>query len=87
VLLIKVGAGMARIRWKLHDLLQQHGLSAYALGQKLGGTTRIPTIYRLARADEHPQRVDLNLVAEIIVALRSLTEERIELSDLLELED
>lgn len=74
---------MAAVRWKLADYLDKHGLTAYALAKAVG-QTRMNTLYRIARRGDEPTRVDLPTLAAIIVGLRQLTGEPVDLTDILE---
>jgi hypothetical protein len=77
---------MALVRWKLDQLLKEHGLrprevesEALRLGYGLGRNT----IYRLLREDG-PMNVNRNTLATLIASLRSLTDQPIVVEDLLE---
>lgn len=74
---------MASFRWRLADYLQEREISVYALA-KSRGMTRMNSIYRMARRGDEPQRVDLNVLAEVIAELRVLTGEDTQLADILE---
>ena len=75
---------MALVRWKLAAYLKAHNLTAYKVAQKIGGMTRVPTVYRMADPNKIPGRVDLGTLAEVLVALRQLTGEAVDIGDLLE---
>ena len=70
------------MRWKLNDYLDRHGLNPHQLVTATGLSTR--TVYPMTAGS--PTRVDLRSLEVIIFALRKLTGERVELTDLLELE-
>ncbi|PNY79913.1 helix-turn-helix domain-containing protein [Deinococcus koreensis] len=74
---------MSVTRWRLAEYLKQRGISAYALA-KSTGTARPTTIYRLARPDHTPTRVDLPTLTMVIDGLRKLTGEDVQISDILE---
>lgn len=74
---------MASFRWRLAEYLQERDISVYALA-KSRGMTRMNSIYRMARKGDEPQRVDLNVLAEVIAELRVLTGENTQLTDILE---
>ncbi len=75
---------MARVKWKLREYLDGHGITAYQLGKELGGQTRMPNLYRLINTADGPSRVDLNMLGDIIVALERMTKEKIDVCTLLE---
>lgn len=75
---------MARVRWKLREYLEIHGITAYQLGKEMGGQTRMPNLYRVMSAAEGPSRVDLDTLGEIIEVLRRLTGKKVSVCDLLE---
>lgn len=74
---------MASLRWRLAEFLRERGISVYTLA-KSRGMTRMNSIYRMARAGDEPQRVDLQVLAEVISELRDLTGEDVQLTDILE---
>jgi hypothetical protein len=65
-------------------LLEQYNLTAYKIGNELGGHTKMPTVYRLADKDNPPSRADFETIVKVLDALRSLTGEDIQLTDLIE---
>jgi hypothetical protein len=75
---------MAEVRWKLADYLEAHKLTPYRLAKQLGSTTRMNTVYRLARRGQEPTRVDLVTLATVMEGLRKLTGEEVKLDDVLE---
>lgn len=75
---------VATYRWKLPEYLEANEITPYRLGVELGGHKRIPVIYRLAKKDKPPTRVDLDTLGELIKGLRALTGKDVQLSDLLE---
>jgi hypothetical protein len=76
---------MAQIKWKLADVLEMHNLTAYRVAQEAGGLKRVSAVYRMARRGDEPKRVDLDVLTDVLMALRKLTEIDIRLSDVLEL--
>lgn len=78
---------VATYKWKLPEYLEQHEITPYRLGVELGGHKRIPVIYRLAKKDKPPTRVDFDTLGELIKGLRVLTGKNVQLSDLLEYQD
>lgn len=74
---------MSSIEWKLKDLLEQEGLTAYALVKGMGVGVRANTIYRLARRENLPTRVDLETVRTIIDTLNCLTGKKITVCDII----
>lgn len=74
---------MAVVRWRLHSYLKEHKITAYAL-TKASGLTRSTTIYRLAKEQDGPTRVDLPTLAAVIVGLRKLTGNEVRIEDILE---
>ena len=71
------------MRWKLRDYLDRHDLNPHQLVTATGLSTR--TVYPMTAGS--PTRVDLHSLETIVFALRKLTSERVELTDLLELEE
>jgi len=74
-----------RIRWKLRALLDQQGVSAYALTQVLAGKVAPNTIYAFARGTT--KRPDLEALAWVLWGLRKLTGKPYGVQDLLEYEE
>ena len=74
---------MPYFRWRLADFLTSRGLSVYAVA-KTRGVTRMNSIYRMARAGDEPQRIDLAVLADVIAELRHLTGTEVQLADILE---
>ena len=75
--------GMSEVRWRLADFLEEHDLTAYALGKTIG-STRMNTIYRIARRGQEPQRADFPTLALVLDGLTRLTGKRVSLLDVLE---
>ncbi len=73
------------IRLKLRSLLDQEGVSAYALAQVLVGKVGRNTVYGLARGEK--KRPDLEALAWVIWGLRKLTGKPYGVQDLLEYEE
>ena len=74
---------MSVVRWKLAELLEERGLTAYAL-TKASGINRMSTVYRIAKRGSEPVRVDLPTLAAILDGLRKLTGEDVQITDILE---
>ncbi|WP_161880755.1 helix-turn-helix domain-containing protein [Deinococcus alpinitundrae] len=74
---------MAQVRWKLADLLERYGITAYGVA-KASEIRRVNTVYRIAKRGEEPIRVDLPTLAALLSGLRALTGEDIQLTDILE---
>lgn len=74
---------MSVTRWRLAKFLKVRGLSAYSLA-KATGTARPTTIYRLAKEDHEPTRVDLPTLTLVLDGLRKLTGENVQITDILE---
>lgn len=74
---------MSIVRWRLADFLEERSLTTYALVQAIG-TTRMNTIYRIARRGQEPTRVDLPTLATVLDGLRKLTGEPVSIMDVLE---
>lgn len=74
---------MSVVRWRLADFLAERNLTTYALGKAIG-TTRMNTIYRIARRQEEPTRVDFFVLAAVLDGLRKLTGEDVQITDILE---
>jgi DNA-binding XRE family transcriptional regulator len=68
------------IRLKLKELLEAHGVSAYALGKAVEGISP-KTIYMYVNGQRQPS---LGAVATLLHSLRELTGENIQLCELLE---
>lgn len=73
---------METIRWKLKEYLNQRGVSAYKLAERSNGRLSRTGIYRLTADDLKAVRFES--LAVIIPALRELTGEEVQISDLLE---
>ena len=58
-------------------------MSVYALA-KATGTSRPTTIYRLARENHEPTRIDLPTLTLVLDGLRKLTGEDVQITDILE---
>lgn len=71
------------MRWTLADYLERHGLNANQVAMHAGLSPN--TVYPMARGDM--RRVDLKTLEAVVLALRDMTGERVEVGDLLELED
>lgn len=74
---------MAVVQWRLASFLEARQITAYALA-KASGVSRMTTIYRIAKVGEEPTRVDLPTLAAVIVGLRKLTGEDVQITDVLE---
>ncbi len=70
------------VRWMLPKYLEQKGLTAYRLATVVD-RKRENTIYRLAREEVSPSRVDFEVLAEILDGLRELTGENVQVTDLI----
>lgn len=73
---------MMQVRWQLGEYLKTHGLTAYKLAQVLPDV-RQPTVYRLA-SEQTPQSVNLNLLGRILDGLSTLTGQRVEIGEVLQ---
>jgi DNA-binding Xre family transcriptional regulator len=71
------------IRWRLSSYLSRHHLNANQLSRRSGLSPT--TVYPIARGEI--QRVDLKTLEAILLALRDMTGERVDVGDLLELEE
>jgi predicted ArsR family transcriptional regulator len=74
---------VASIKWKLADVLEAEGLNAYKLAMEVDHS-RANTVYRLARKGEALKRVDLEVLADLLVGLRKLTGKGLMPNDLIE---
>lgn len=74
---------VARIKWKLADVLESEGINAYKLAMQVDHS-RANTVYRLARKGETLKRVDLEVLADLLVGLRKLTGKALTPNDLIE---
>ncbi len=72
---------MAEINWNLEGWLEAHEVTRYELAQNMGGNlkTRLTSLYR----SRDPKRIDLNVMADIVSALRHITGEEVTPNDLL----
>ena len=73
----------ARIKWRLADVLESEGLNAYKLAMEVDHS-RANTVYRLARKGGTLKRVDLEVLADLLVGLRKLTGKALTPNDLIE---
>lgn len=73
---------MAQMHWNLENWLKARDVTKYELAKSMGGNekSRLTTLYRM----RDPQRIDLNVMAEIVSALREITGEEVMPNDLLE---
>lgn len=77
------------VEWKLKELLEQHGLSVYALagqmGGAAGGSARRPNLYAINSPDpdKRPSRVSFELLSEVLTSLGELTGRAYTISDVL----
>ncbi|CAN5796894.1 hypothetical protein BH24DEI2_BH24DEI2_03200 [soil metagenome] len=74
---------MARVVWKLAAYLEKRELTTYKLAQQVQ-RGRENTVYRLVRQGEALKRLDLEVLADILSGLRSLTGQDVTADDLLE---
>lgn len=74
---------MSATRWKLPELLAERGISAYAFAQKAIGT-HPNTLYRLAREGHAPTRLDFGTLTIVLDTLRSITDEELDVVDLIQ---
>jgi len=70
------------VRWRVGDVLQERGLTAYKLAAELHGRVNRNSVYAIARGET--DRVDRGTLGHLITALRSLTGEQYTVGDLLE---
>ncbi|WP_019586555.1 hypothetical protein [Deinococcus apachensis] len=70
------------VRWRVGDVLQAHGLTAYKLAGELHGKVNRNSVYAIARGDT--ERVDRATLAALLAALHALTGQRYTVGDLLE---
>ncbi len=70
------------IIWKLKPFLEQHHISAYALAKQVAPKLAANTVYSLVR--ETPKRVDIESLEIILIALKELTGEKVDIPQLLE---
>lgn len=78
-------SGMA-IEWRLRELLEEEGVTAYGLAEKMGGATRRPTLYAITSPDvtKRPARVGFPLLEDILRGLKELTGKDFSVADLIE---
>jgi hypothetical protein len=81
-----IAEGMAKMNWKLAQFMRDNDVTAYKLGNQLGGHTRISTVYRLID-EKQPSRIDFQTLADIIDGLRQITGKPVKLTDLLDYSD
>jgi len=70
------------IVWKLAQFLEEHNITAYRLATETHGRLSQNAVYRLTNSDV--SRFDANSLDAIIEALRKITDESVNVSDLLE---
>lgn len=70
------------VRWRVGDVLQERGLTAYRLAAELHGRVNRNSVYAIARGDT--ERVDRATLGHLLAALHSLTGQRYTVGDLLE---
>jgi len=76
---------VGRIHWHLEEWLDAHNLTRYQLAQAMPGNTHswLTTLYRMG----DPKRLDLTTLATILHTLRELTQEPVNVADLLTYDD
>lgn len=73
---------MMPVNWKLSEYLERHELTPYRLMEHSGLSSN--TVYPIARNDA--ERVSKKVLERLVVALRELTGENVEIGDILKLE-
>jgi len=68
------------VRWKLRPILEAHGITPYRLMRESGLAQG--TVYRLVKGDT--STVNTDTLDRVMVTLRRLTDEHVEITDLLE---
>lgn len=71
------------VHWTIRPLLERHGITAYRLMKESGLAQG--TVYRLVRGDTRSLNADT--LDRVMTALRKLTNESIEVGDLLRYEE
>lgn len=71
--------------WKLRDYLHQRGIKPATLARQLGDTMSRTAVYGLVK-DKPPKAIYFETLDAILPALRTLTGEDVQVSDLLEYE-
>jgi DNA-binding Xre family transcriptional regulator len=76
-----------KLDWKLKGILEERGVSVYALARAMGNQTHAIKLYRITNADvsKRPRRVDFDTLEQIIPALETLTGKPVTPNDLLEM--
>ncbi len=76
-----------KLDWKLKGILEERGVSVYALARAMGNQTHAVKLYRITNADvtKRPRRVDFDTLEQIIPALETLTGKPVTPNDLLEM--
>jgi DNA-binding Xre family transcriptional regulator len=69
-----------QVNWKIKELLSKHKITPYRLWKESGLARQ--TVYTLAH--NKGDRVDLGTLGSVLHALERIIEERVELSDVLE---
>lgn len=74
------------VQWRLRELLEAEGITAYALAEQMGGATRRPTLYAITSPDvnKRPRRVGFPLLEDILVGLKALSGKDFSVGDLVE---
>lgn len=77
------------VQWKLKELLDREGKTAYKLAEEMGGATRRPTLYAITSPDpdKRPKRVGFDLLDDILAGLKGLTGKQFSVSDIIETDD
>lgn len=70
--------------WKLREFIDQHGITPNALATRTRGRLSRNAIYNLANPKEPPKRLEVATLDTLIPALREMTGEPVEITDLLE---
>ena len=71
------------VHWTVRPLLERHGITVYRLMKESGLAQG--TVYRLVRGDTRSLNADT--LDRVMTALRKLTNEKIEVGDLLQYEE
>lgn len=84
---VTIPLDMTSVKWRLPDIMEKHGVTAYKLGKQIGDVTRMSTIYRLSDKEHEPTRIDFRVLVDVVGALEQLTGESFTASDLIEIVD
>lgn len=74
------------VKWKLKELLEREGVTAYALADKMGGATRRPALYAITspNPEKRPEKVGFEFLDHLMTSLEAMTGKHYEITDVVE---